>query len=65
MSPKTKRKTVTKKIPAQKQVTLGIRPNILEAENRLKQLTSFEINTIISNIVKSAKVRRKKRNTYE
>jgi hypothetical protein len=40
-------------------------PTTLESRVHYKELSSFEINTIVANLVKVARVRRRNRNTYE
>jgi hypothetical protein len=62
---RTSKSKNVKKPTVKHEEVLGLRPNILEAEHRLKQLTSFEINTIVGSLVKTAKVRRRNKNTYE
>lgn len=62
---RTKRKNQPKKVHSTKPSSLIAPPTTLESRTHYKELSSFEINTIVANLVKVARVRRRNRNTYE
>jgi hypothetical protein len=63
--PRPKRRSLPKRIPSSKPSSLIAPPTTLESRTHYKELSQFEINTIVANLVKIAKVRRRNRNTYE